>query len=142
MVRYDLLKIQRLNIIDYHFFMFYFDSFLKLKKEIPNNNAEDPIINKNLQEIINTIEEFSDEQREIVEKFKIEMELFTTERTLESCLQSLNLSMQLVNTREKLLLAYKEYCNLLENELKKKLMEERRKKIWYGRVKSSSVDRI
>ena len=57
------------------------------------------------------------------------MEHFTTERTLESCLQSLNLSMQLANTREKLLLAYKEYCNLLENELKKKLMEEKRKKI-------------
>ncbi len=70
--------------------------FFKTKKEVPNNNAENPIINKNLQEIINTIEEFSDEQREIVEKFKIEMEHFTTERTLESCLQSLNLSMQLV----------------------------------------------
>lgn len=103
--------------------------FFKTKKEVPNNNAEDPIINKNLQETINTIEEFSDEQREIVEKFKLEMENFTRERTLESCLQSLNLSMQLANTREKLLLAYKEYCNLLENELKKKLMEEKRKNI-------------
>jgi hypothetical protein len=103
--------------------------FFKTKKEIPNNNAEDPIINKNLQETINTIEEFSDEQREIVEKFKLEMENFTRERTLESCLQSLNLSMQLANTREKLLLAYKEYCNLLENELKKKLLEEKRKNI-------------
>jgi hypothetical protein len=103
--------------------------FFKTKKEVPNNNAEDPIINKNLQETINTIEEFSDEQREIVEKFKLEMENFTRERTLESCLQSLNLSMQLANTREKLLLAYKEYCNLLENELKKKLLEEKRKNI-------------
>jgi hypothetical protein len=103
--------------------------FFKTKKEVPNNNAEDPIINKNLQETINTIEEFSDEQREIVEKFKLEMENFTRERTLESCLQSLNLSMQLANTREKLLLAYKEYCTLLENELRKKIMEEKRKKI-------------
>jgi hypothetical protein len=103
--------------------------FFKTKKEVPNNNAEDLIINKNLQETINTIEEFSDEQREIVEKFKLEMENFTRERTLESCLQSLNLSMQLANTREKLLLAYKEYCNLLENELKKKLLEEKRKNI-------------
>jgi hypothetical protein len=103
--------------------------FFKTKKEVPNNNAEDLIINKNLQETINTIEEFSDEQREIVEKFKLEMENFTRERTLESCLQSLNLSMQLANTREKLLLTYKEYCTLLENELRKKIMEERRKKI-------------
>ena len=101
--------------------------FFKTKKKIPNDsNTEDPIINKNLQEIINTIEEFSDEQRKIVEKFKLEMENFTRERTLESCLQSLNLSMQLANTREKLLLTYKEYCTLLENELRKKIMEEKR----------------
>ncbi len=94
-----------------------------------NDGENSPsIINKNLQGIIRTIEEFSDEQREIVEKFKIEMENFTGERTLESCLQVLNLSMQLANTREKLLDVYKEYCILLENELKKKLIEEERKK--------------
>ena len=51
-------------------------------------------------------------KEKLLKNLNIEMENFTRERTLESCLQSLNLSMQLANTREKLLLAYKEYCNL------------------------------
>ncbi len=102
--------------------------FFKTKKEMHKNDGENPIINKNLQGIIRTIEEFSDEQREIVEKFKLDMEKFSEERSLESCLQALNLSMQLANTREKLLGAYKEYCILLENELKKKLIEEEKER--------------
>ena len=103
--------------------------FFKSKKGIQDNKSENPIINKNLQGIIKTIEEFSDEQREIVEKFKTEMEIFTGERTLESCLQALNLSMQLANTREKLLQAHKEYGNLLENELKK-LIDKKKEEIY------------
>ncbi len=90
------------------------------------NDIDNSIFNKNLQEIIKTIEEFSDEQREIVEKFRHEMENFTVERSLESCLQALNLSIQLANTRERILEAYKKYCFLLENDLKK-LTEERKK---------------
>jgi N-glycosylase/DNA lyase len=90
------------------------------------NDTDNSIFNKNLQEIIKTIEEFSDEQREIVEKFRHEMENFTVERSLESCLQALNLSIQLANTREMILDAYKKYCFLLENDLKK-LIEERKK---------------
>jgi hypothetical protein len=101
--------------------------FFKSKKGIQNNDAENPTINKNLQGIIRTIEEFSDEQREIVEKFKTAMEVFTGERSLESCLQALNLSMQLANIREKLLEAHKEYGYLLENELKKLIDHEKRK---------------
>lgn len=96
--------------------------FFKSKKEIHANDENIHDINKNLHGIIRTIDEFSDEQREIVEKFKHEMEKFTGERSLESCLQALNLSIQLANTRGKILEAYKEYCKLLENELKKKLL--------------------
>jgi N-glycosylase/DNA lyase len=98
----------------------------KSRKEIHLNDTDNSIFNKNLQEIIKTIEEFSDEQREIVEKFRHEMENFTVERSLESCLQALNLSIQLANTREMILDAYKKYCFLLENDLKK-LIEERKK---------------
>jgi N-glycosylase/DNA lyase len=98
----------------------------KTRKEIHLNDTDNSIFNKNLQEIIKTIEEFSDEQREIVEKFRHEMENFTVERSLESCLQALNLSIQLANTREMILDAYKKYCFLLENDLKK-LIEERKK---------------
>jgi hypothetical protein len=100
--------------------------FFKTKKEPIDNNTDVPNINKKIHGIIKTIEEFSDEQREIVEKFKIDMEKFTTERSLESCLQALNLSMQLANTREKLMEAYKEYSILLENELK--TLQEKKEK--------------
>ncbi len=102
--------------------------FYKINKEKDNNDpAYIPAINKNLPGIINTIEEFSDEQRVIVRKFKREMEKFTEERSLETCLQALNLSMQLANTREKLLEAYKQYNGLLENELKNRIKMEKKK---------------
>jgi predicted nucleotide-binding protein (sugar kinase/HSP70/actin superfamily) len=104
--------------------------FFKTKKEPIDNNTEVPNINKKIHGITRTIEEFSDEQREIIEKFKIDMEKFTIERTLESCLQALNLSMQLANTRERLIEAYKEYSILLENELKKLLEEKKRNNIF------------
>ena len=104
--------------------------FFKTKKEPIDNNTEVSNINKKIHGITRTIEEFSDEQREIIEKFKIDMEKFTIERTLESCLQALNLSMQLANTREKLIEAYKEYGVLLEKEIKKLLEEKKRNNIF------------
>ena len=104
--------------------------FFKIKKEPIDNNTEVSNINQKIHGITRTIEEFSDEQREIIEKFKIDMEKFTIERTIESCLQALNLSMQLANTREKLIEAYKEYSILLENELKKLLEEKKRNNIF------------
>jgi len=93
------------------------------KKDSSNQNPtkETKIINKNLQPIIKSIEESSDEQREIVKKFKLEMENFVTERSLESCVKTLNLSMQLANVREQLLETYKQYISLLELELKNSL---------------------
>ena len=100
--------------------------FNKSKKEINDHNSNNTEINKKITGIIKTIEEFSDEQREIVDKFKYEMERFTGERTLDSCLYTLNLSMQLANCREKILQAYKEYSNLLENEIRKLSEENRR----------------
>jgi hypothetical protein len=103
--------------------------FFKTKKEPVNNDTNVPNINKRIQEIIKTIEEFSDDQRQIIEKFKLDMEKFTTERSLESCLQALNLSMQLASTREKLIEAYKEYSILLESELKKLIEEKKRNNI-------------
>ncbi len=100
--------------------------FFKIRKESIDSDIDIPNINKKINGIIKTIEEFSDEQREIIEKFKTDMEKFTTERSLESCLQALNLSMQLANTREKLIEAYKEYSILLEKELKIFLEDKKR----------------
>jgi len=81
-------------------------------------------LNDNIESIIRSIEEISDEQRDLVKKFKLDMELFASERTLESCVQTLNQSMQLANIREQLVETYKQYCKLLENELRRALYKK------------------
>lgn len=90
-----------------------------------NPNEDDQMetrrLNDNIESIIRSIEEISDEQRDLVKKFKLDMELFASERTLESCVQTLNQSMQLANIREQLVETYKQYCQLLENELRRAL---------------------
>lgn len=90
-----------------------------------NPNEDDQMeterLNDNIESIIRSIEEISDEQRDLVKKFKLDMELFASERTLESCVQTLNQSMQLANIREQLVETYKQYCQLLETELKRAL---------------------
>ena len=97
-------------------------SLIFLRKN-PNENdqIETKRLNDNIESIIRSIEEISDEQRDLVKKFKLDMELFASERTLESCVQILNQSMQLANIREQLVETYKQYCQLLENELKRAL---------------------
>jgi len=97
-------------------------SLIFLRKN-PNENdqIETKRLNDNIESIIRSIEEISDEQRDLVKKFKLDMELFASERTLESCVQTLNQSMQLANIREQLVETYKQYCQLLENELKRAL---------------------
>lgn len=89
----------------------------------PNKDYEKETrqLNENIESIIKSIEEISDEQRELVKKFKLDMELFASERSLESCLQTLNQSMQLSNIRAQLVETYKQYCLLLEQELRKAL---------------------
>ncbi len=94
------------------------------KRPHEEDKRETRQLNENIQSIIKSIEEISDEQREIVKKFKLEMEVFASERSLESCVQTLNLSMQLATIREQLVETYKHYCGLLEYELKKALDKE------------------
>lgn len=89
--------------------------FKKNKKNKDNFTSK---IENDIESIIRSIEELSDEQREIVRGFKTEMDKFVTERSLESCIQTLNLSIQLANTREKLLRIYQQYCSVLEEEIK------------------------
>lgn len=88
---------------------------------------ETKLLNENLRHITKSIEEVSDDQREIIKKFKVEMENFVTERTLDSCIRTLNLSMQLANIREQLLGIYKQYISILESELKIALKENEKK---------------
>ena len=95
---------------------------VSLRKHLTEEDKrETKQLNENIESIIKSIEEISDEQRETVKKFKLNMELFASERSLESCLQTLNQSMQLANIREQLVETYKQYCQLLEHELRKAL---------------------
>lgn len=94
------------------------------KRPNEDDKRETRQLNENIQSIIKSIEEISDEQREIVKRFKLDMEIFASERSLESCVQALNLSMQLATIREQLVETYKHYCVLLEHELKKALDKE------------------
>lgn len=89
------------------------------RKKTNDTDIENAKINENIQNIIKTIEEFSDEQRELVKRFKNQLQIFSEERSFESCLDTLNLSMQLASTREKILETYKHYCRLLEDEIKR-----------------------
>jgi len=63
------------------------------------------------------IEEQSSDQRQILDRFTKAMNAFATERSLESCLDALNLAMQLANTRGKLAESYEYYARMLEREI-------------------------
>lgn len=101
------------------------DFFKKNKK---NKDHFVSKIENDIESITRSIEELSDEQREIVKDFKTEMDKFVTERSLESCMQTLNLSIQLANTREKLLRIYQQYSSVLEDELKRLLNNDSKEK--------------
>jgi hypothetical protein len=70
-----------------------------------------------IDQLTKTINEQSDEQRKIVAQFNKAMNEFAVERSLETCLDALNLSMQLANTRGKLAESYEYYARLLEREI-------------------------
>lgn len=97
------------------------------RRDAGDHVKETKLLNENLQHLVKSIEEVSDDQREIVKQFKVAMENFVTERTLDSCIKTLNLSMQLANIREQLLEIYKQYISILENELRTALKENEKK---------------
>jgi hypothetical protein len=70
-----------------------------------------------IEQLTKTINEHSDEQRKIIVQFNKAMNEFATERSLETCLDALNLSMQLANVRGKLAESYEYYARLLEREI-------------------------
>jgi hypothetical protein len=80
------------------------------------NNAT-PDISPDVQELANLINDQSSEQRKLVIQFKSAMDRFASERSLESCLEALNVCMQLTNTRRRLLESYQRYSKLLESEI-------------------------
>ncbi len=70
-----------------------------------------------VDELANTINEQSSEQRKTVNIFNKAMNNFASERSLESCLEALNASMQIANIRGKLVECYEFYARLLEREI-------------------------
>ncbi|HEX6560595.1 MAG TPA: hypothetical protein VF016_01070 [Nitrososphaera sp.] len=70
-----------------------------------------------IDELNQTINEQSDEQRKIAARFGKAMNDFATERSLETCLEALNLSIQLANIRAKVSGSWEHYARLLEGEV-------------------------
>lgn len=70
-----------------------------------------------IEELTKAINEQSDEQRRLVAQFGKAMGEFATDRSLETCLDALNLSIQLANVRSKLAQSYEHYARMLEREV-------------------------
>jgi hypothetical protein len=72
---------------------------------------------KSIDDLEKLINENSSEHELLLESFKRSMNSFATERSLDTCLQSLNVSIQLASVRSTLMELYKTYCRILENEV-------------------------
>ena len=72
-----------------------------------------------IDQLNNTINDQSAEQRKIMNQFNTAMNEFATDRSLDTCLDALNLAMQLANIRGKLAESYEFYARLLEKEITK-----------------------
>lgn len=65
------------------------------------------------------IDEDTAEHEKIMRDFEIAMREFASDRSLETCLGALNVSIQMSNLRYKLFQSYMHYSRLLEREITK-----------------------
>lgn len=72
---------------------------------------------KGVDDLEKMINENSSEHQLLLKSFKESMNQFATERSMDTCLQSLNISIQLASTRSTLMELYKSYCHILEKEV-------------------------
>lgn len=72
---------------------------------------------KSVDDLEKMINENSSEHQLLLNSFKESMNQFATERSIDTCLQSLNISIQLASTRSTLMELYKSYCHILEKEV-------------------------
>lgn len=70
-----------------------------------------------IDQLIQTINEEGSEQRKAMDVFSKAMNNFATDRSLETCLEALNVSMQIANIRGILVESYEYYARLLEREI-------------------------
>jgi hypothetical protein len=68
-------------------------------------------------DLVNSINEQKQEQKKIVSIFEEKMRIFATERSLESSLDVLNISIQLANIRGNLNRSFEQYVRNLEEEI-------------------------
>ena len=78
-----------------------------------------------IDELGKEIDENTAEERRIMRIFDDAMNSFASDRSLDTCLDALNASIQLASLRRKLFLSYKHYSELLESEIVK-LTKQRR----------------
>jgi hypothetical protein len=68
-------------------------------------------------DLVNSINEQKQEQKKIVSIFEEKMRIFATERSIESSLDVLNISIQLANIRGNLNRSFEQYVRNLEEEI-------------------------
>ena len=83
-----------------------------------NWSNKDSNYSKN-SDLVNSINEQKQEQKKIVSIFEEKMRIFATERSIESSLDVLNISIQLANTRGNLNRSFEQYVRNLEEEILK-----------------------
>jgi hypothetical protein len=82
--------------------------------KIDNSDDKDSNSVDDIEKLIN---ENSSEHQQLLDSFKKSMDSFATERSMDTCLQALNVSIQLASVRSTLTELYKSYCRLLEREV-------------------------
>ena len=82
------------------------------------SNIKDSNNSKNI-DLVNSINEQKLEQKKIVSLFEEKMRIFATERSIESSLDILNISIQLANIRGNLNRSFEQYVRNLEEEIVK-----------------------
>ncbi len=70
-------------------------------------------------DLVNSINEQKLEQKKIVFIFEEKMKIFATERSMESSLDVLNISIQLANIRGNLNRSFEQYVRILEEKIVK-----------------------
>ncbi len=70
-----------------------------------------------IDDLEKAINELGNEQRKLVARFEKAMNGFADDRSLETCLDALNVSIQLANTRNKLSEAWEHYARIMEGEV-------------------------
>lgn len=72
---------------------------------------------KSVDDIEKLINENSSEHQQLLASFKESMNSFATDRSMDTCLEALNISIQLASVRSTLTELYKSYCHILEKEV-------------------------